>query len=150
VFKGRFRGTDVAVKRLLTTNTSQQAMQEFEFECAIMAYDSIPPSHNNTTSISKFIHNITTYESSSKSIENLIHFFAQKYFVFIFSCRGLRHPNIVLFMGNCFVPETKEVLLVMELMERGSLHDIIHNPKVCDSPLRFKFILTYLLDSYFP
>lgn len=43
---------------------------------------------------------------------------------------GLRHPNIVLFMGSCFVPETKEMLLVMEYMEKGSLNDVINNNKV--------------------
>lgn len=35
-----------------------------------------------------------------------------------------------MFMGMCLVPESNELLLVMELMEKGSLHDIIHNPKV--------------------
>lgn len=43
---------------------------------------------------------------------------------------ALRHPNIVLFMGVCLVPEQKEMLLVMELMERGSLHDVLHNPRI--------------------
>lgn len=43
---------------------------------------------------------------------------------------GLRHPNIVLFMGSCLVPETKEMLLVMEFMEKGSLNDILNNNKI--------------------
>jgi hypothetical protein len=38
VFKGMLRGTEVAIKRLVTTHASTQALQEFELECAIMAY----------------------------------------------------------------------------------------------------------------
>lgn len=43
----------------------------------------------------------------------------------------LRHPNIVSIMGIC-VPKAKSgcPLLVMELMDRGSLHDLIHNESV--------------------
>lgn len=80
VHKAMFRGTEVAVKRVLATNTSKDAVTEFELETAIMA--------------------------------------------------GLRHPNIVLFMGSCFVPEEKEMLLVMEFMEKGSLNDVLHNPTI--------------------
>eukprot|EP00026_Physarum_polycephalum_P000670 Phypoly_transcript_00671.p1 GENE.Phypoly_transcript_00671~~Phypoly_transcript_00671.p1 ORF type:complete len:807 (+),score=131.97 Phypoly_transcript_00671:1680-4100(+) len=80
VFRGTFRGTEVAVKKLLASATSQAAVEQFEIETAIMT--------------------------------------------------SLRHPNIVLFMGVCLVKENNEMLLVMELMEKGSLHDIIHNPKI--------------------
>lgn len=51
---------------------------------------------------------------------------------------GLRHPNIVLFMGSCFVPETKEMLLVMEFMEKGSLNDVLNNNKIS---LPFELVL---------
>jgi serine/threonine protein kinase len=95
VFKGNLRGTDVAVKRLLAANTTKEVLQEFELECAIMAY-----------------------------------VFNRCCIYWLTNCSGLRHPNIVLFMGSCYVLEDKEVLLVMELMEKGSLHDVIHNPKV--------------------
>lgn len=80
VYKGMFRGTEVAVKQLIASNASQKAVQDFEFESAIMT--------------------------------------------------GLRHPNLVMFMGSCFVPQLNEMLLVMEFMEKGSLNDILHNPKL--------------------
>lgn len=38
--------------------------------------------------------------------------------------RGLRHPNIVLFMGSCSKPPT--LLLVTELLPNGSFFDIYH------------------------
>lgn len=81
VSKAMFRGTEVAVKRLVTTSSSKDAVDEFMLEAAIMC--------------------------------------------------GLRHPNIVLFMGSSFDPIMKEMLLVMEYMARGSVHDVIHNPKIC-------------------
>lgn len=43
---------------------------------------------------------------------------------------GLRHPNVVLFMGSCCDMKTKEMFLVMEYMSRGSLYDVLHKPKV--------------------
>lgn len=80
VYKAQFRGTDVAVKKIIATNVDYKALEDFEMEVAIMC--------------------------------------------------GLRHPNIILFMGSCFDTTTKEMLLVMEFMTRGSLHDVLHNPKV--------------------
>eukprot|EP00002_Diphylleia_rotans_P010349 TRINITY_DN207_c1_g2_i1.p1 TRINITY_DN207_c1_g2~~TRINITY_DN207_c1_g2_i1.p1 ORF type:complete len:2529 (-),score=565.37 TRINITY_DN207_c1_g2_i1:198-7784(-) len=37
----------------------------------------------------------------------------------------LRHPNIVLFMGACF--EKDNVCLAFELMQQGTLYDVLHN-----------------------
>lgn len=42
----------------------------------------------------------------------------------------MRHPNIVIFMGACIVPAQREMLLVMEFMDKGSLNDVLHNPQV--------------------
>lgn len=88
VFKALFRGTEVAVKVLITGSASSSSVEEFMLETAIMC--------------------------------------------------GLRHPNIVMFMGSCFDAEQKEMLLVMEYMSRGSLHDVLHNSKI---PLSFELQL---------
>lgn len=40
----------------------------------------------------------------------------------------LRHPNIVLFMGACTEPGN--FAIVTELLSGGSLHDLLHNPKI--------------------
>eukprot|EP00026_Physarum_polycephalum_P001822 Phypoly_transcript_01825.p1 GENE.Phypoly_transcript_01825~~Phypoly_transcript_01825.p1 ORF type:complete len:934 (+),score=138.65 Phypoly_transcript_01825:235-3036(+) len=80
VFKGTFRGTEVAVKRIITSTVNANVIQEFELEVAIMC--------------------------------------------------GLRHPNIILFMGSCYDAANKEMLLVMEYMAKGSLHDVLHNQKI--------------------
>lgn len=41
---------------------------------------------------------------------------------------GLRHPNIVLFMGVCIDPP--DLCIITEFMARGSLHDVLHNDKL--------------------
>lgn len=41
---------------------------------------------------------------------------------------GLRHPNIVLFMGVCVDPP--ELCIITEFMSRGSLYDVLHNDKL--------------------
>jgi serine/threonine protein kinase/ABC-type glycerol-3-phosphate transport system substrate-binding protein len=41
---------------------------------------------------------------------------------------GLRHPNIVLFMGACFSPPN--FAIVTEFMERGSLYAVLHDPNI--------------------
>ncbi len=70
----------MAIKRIVTSDVSKSAIEEFNFETAIMC--------------------------------------------------GLRHPNIVLFMGSCFEATTGEMFLLMEYMAKGSLHDVLHNVKV--------------------
>jgi len=71
VFAGRWRGTDVAVKRA-HGELDQASIVEFGRETAILSL--------------------------------------------------LRHPNIVMYLGVC----TKPLMLVMELMPRGSLYDLLH------------------------
>lgn len=41
---------------------------------------------------------------------------------------GLRHPNIVLFMGACFSPPN--FAIVTEFMERGNLYAVLHDPNI--------------------
>lgn len=43
---------------------------------------------------------------------------------------SLRHPNIVLFMGSCLDIVEKEMFLIMEFMQRGSLYDVLHNSQI--------------------
>lgn len=43
---------------------------------------------------------------------------------------GLRHPNIILFMGSCFDKLNEQFLLVMELCARGSLYDVLYNKSI--------------------
>lgn len=88
VWKGTYRGTDVAVKKIITSHVDKQVIENFELEVAIMC--------------------------------------------------GLRHPNIILFMGSCFDEAANEMLLVMEYMARGSLNDIIHDHNI---PLSYEMKL---------
>lgn len=90
----------VAVKSLLASSASKDAVEDFTLETAIMTY-SLPDFPS----------------PSSPVYSNHL-------------CRTLRHPNIVMFMGSCFDPIQKEMLLVMEFCSHGSLHDILHNKKV--------------------
>lgn len=62
---------------------------------------------------------------ATKILRKIINIF----YYFFYS--GLRHPNLVLFMGSCHDKQTKEMFLVMEFMTRGSLHDVLHNKSVC-------------------
>ena len=41
---------------------------------------------------------------------------------------SLRHPNIVLFMGACFDPAN--LAIVTEWMHKGSLHAVLHDPRI--------------------
>jgi serine/threonine protein kinase/ABC-type branched-subunit amino acid transport system substrate-binding protein len=54
---------------------------------------------------------------------------------------GLRHPNIVLFMGVCLDPP--ELCIITEFMNRGSLHDVLHNDKL---QLPFPLLRNMILD----
>lgn len=40
----------------------------------------------------------------------------------------LRHPNVLLFMGACTVPGN--LMIVTELMEKGSAYDLLHDKSV--------------------
>lgn len=62
----------------------------------------------------------------------------------LFLYSGLRHPNIVLFMGSCYDSSSGEMLLVMELMSRGSLNDVLNNPKVIFLLFFFLFLLLFI------
>ena len=115
--KGMFRGTEVAVKRLLTTNASKNTIDEFSLEVAIMWYVSLlllPL----TSLVSPFLSPPPFSPTASHSL------------ILTYFSSGLRHPNIIMFMGSCYDPASNEMLLVMELMSRGSLHDVLHNSKV--------------------
>jgi serine/threonine protein kinase len=48
--------------------------------------------------------------------------------------RSLRHPNCVMLVGHAVRPSDSATLLVMEYMERGSLHGLIHDAKaqICE------------------
>eukprot|EP00002_Diphylleia_rotans_P031219 TRINITY_DN6477_c0_g1_i6.p1 TRINITY_DN6477_c0_g1~~TRINITY_DN6477_c0_g1_i6.p1 ORF type:complete len:1093 (+),score=163.52 TRINITY_DN6477_c0_g1_i6:121-3399(+) len=54
---------------------------------------------------------------------------------------GLRHPNILLYMGACFHPQM--TCLVCEFMEKGSLYDVLMDEM---RPLSYQTKVQYLLD----
>jgi len=57
--------------------------------------------------------------------------FSTRELILACACAGisqLRHPNIALFMGAYF--ERDHVGMLVEYMPRGTLHQLIHNPKV--------------------
>eukprot|EP00002_Diphylleia_rotans_P030967 TRINITY_DN640_c0_g1_i7.p1 TRINITY_DN640_c0_g1~~TRINITY_DN640_c0_g1_i7.p1 ORF type:complete len:2512 (+),score=542.25 TRINITY_DN640_c0_g1_i7:107-7642(+) len=90
VYKGEWRGSDVAIKRLIEKDITAAALAAFKREIALIV--------------------------------------------------ELRHPNIVLYMGACL--EKGFVCLVSELMEHGSLFDVLHDSKkVIPLQLRIRFML---------
>ena len=42
--------------------------------------------------------------------------------------KGLRHPNILQYLGGCLTPP--DIFIVIEYMSRGSLYSILHNPEL--------------------
>jgi len=76
VYRGNFRGTEVAIKKIISDKFSQEAIDELLKEAKIMS--------------------------------------------------GLRHPNVVLFMGFCHPPNT---CMVFEFIKRGSLYDLLYREK---------------------
>eukprot|EP00002_Diphylleia_rotans_P012917 TRINITY_DN2522_c0_g1_i4.p1 TRINITY_DN2522_c0_g1~~TRINITY_DN2522_c0_g1_i4.p1 ORF type:complete len:1709 (-),score=377.78 TRINITY_DN2522_c0_g1_i4:217-5343(-) len=75
VYKGQWRGTDVAIKRLRSGFVKKQDLDSFKQEISTMV--------------------------------------------------GLRHPNILLYMGACMNPAS--LCLVCEFMTNGSLYDLLHD-----------------------
>lgn len=78
VYRGEYRGADVAIKKLKKQNMGNQQLEDFAKEAMVMV--------------------------------------------------GLRHPNIVLFMGVCLEPP--DLCIVTEYMPRGSLYDVLHDPTI--------------------
>lgn len=76
VYKGIFRGTEVAIKKVLADKLSKDAVEELTKEAEIMS--------------------------------------------------GLRHPNVVLFMGFCRPPDC---CLLFEYIRRGSLYDLLYRER---------------------
>jgi len=76
VYRGAFRGTEVAIKKVLSDKLSPEAIEELKKEAKIMS--------------------------------------------------GLRHPNVVLFMGFCAPPEC---CMVFEYIKRGSLYDLLYRER---------------------
>lgn len=48
----------------------------------------------------------------------------------LYCCSKLLHPNVLLLMGVCIDKEANELLMVTELMEQGSVFDILHRRNV--------------------
>ena len=99
VYKGKWRGSLVAVKKLRVVHMGDDFVEGFEREIALMSM--------------------------------------------------LRAPNILQFLGSAFDPPN--VIIVMEFMPRGSLHDILHNrnisiewPRVLDMMADTAKGMTYL------
>eukprot|EP00002_Diphylleia_rotans_P035225 TRINITY_DN7669_c0_g1_i2.p1 TRINITY_DN7669_c0_g1~~TRINITY_DN7669_c0_g1_i2.p1 ORF type:complete len:1355 (-),score=201.34 TRINITY_DN7669_c0_g1_i2:879-4943(-) len=75
VYKGLWRGGEVAIKKLLQLHRNSAVVDSFKEEISLMIQ--------------------------------------------------LRHPNVILYMGACF--EANNICLVCELMEQGSLYDVLHD-----------------------
>ena len=58
----------------------------------------------------------------------------------IITCSALHHEHIVDFIGICLPPDESTLFLVEELMERGSVHDILAKKREnVTIDLRFRF-----------
>jgi serine/threonine protein kinase len=100
VYKGKLRGVDVAVKKLSLKQIDERKINQFKKEVAIMRY---------------YLH------------RNFLFFFLNNLYRSL-CCSKLRHPNVLLFMGACCEPNN--LMIVTELMPRGSVYDLLRNPKV--------------------
>ena len=99
VFKGTCRGQPVAVKVLNRQNLPEKALREFEREVILIRY----------LVLSFFFF--------------LIHFFDLYFLISKYT-----HPNIVQFMGACFVPD--RMMIVTEFIPHGDLEDLLNDPNV--------------------
>jgi hypothetical protein len=52
-------------------------------------------------------------------------------------------------MGSCFDVANKEMFLIMECMQQGSLYDVLHNPQVRIVFCLFYFIIVFFFFLFF-
>ena len=90
VYRGKWHGTPVAIKRLKQQNLTEEVLDDFKKELAILAYFSLflfSSTARSPTILFAFRYLRLPFSSFSQS-----------------SCRKLRHPNIVMFIGACTQP----------------------------------------------
>ena len=101
VYKGIWRGSEVAVKRLFAIAKFGESPFYCSEDCSLLM-----PCHAD--------------DDKDKAKEAAIAFVRE-----IKLLSRLSHPNIVLFMGACIHPDAQYI--VTEFVARGSLYDIIHS-----------------------
>lgn len=108
VKKAIWRGTEVAVKTLITSHISNDIRNAFITE--------VSPQYSFLLSVRM---QLLTLLFSKVQVMT-----------------ALRHPNVVLFMGASTKPPN--MFIVMEFMALGSLHDVLHNELIPEIPAQLK------------
>jgi hypothetical protein len=124
VYRADFRGTPVAIKRFRTLKEVQQLHQHKKSEYAEsnLILVNRDPEDLSTPRISTSIPPVLESKSSILS-KGAIKEDVRKKIKFLVN---IRHPYITTVLGGVLV-NGKELCLVMELMELGSLFDCLHN-----------------------
>eukprot|EP00238_Polyblepharides_amylifera_P009099 CAMPEP_0196586308 /NCGR_PEP_ID=MMETSP1081-20130531/53815_1 /TAXON_ID=36882 /ORGANISM="Pyramimonas amylifera, Strain CCMP720" /LENGTH=587 /DNA_ID=CAMNT_0041908145 /DNA_START=1062 /DNA_END=2825 /DNA_ORIENTATION=+ len=128
VFRGRWRGTEVAVKRIKTPASFSLSPEERQARKVQTAWEF--HSHGTGNSIQDRASDSMGRDSSSSTgsaeedeREKLAESFARE----LSLLKRLRSNRIVLFMGACLGPP--DLCIVTEFLPKGSLHDLLHRKK---------------------
>eukprot|EP01094_Clydonella_sp_ATCC50884_P006604 TRINITY_DN1582_c0_g1_i1.p1 TRINITY_DN1582_c0_g1~~TRINITY_DN1582_c0_g1_i1.p1 ORF type:complete len:460 (+),score=84.46 TRINITY_DN1582_c0_g1_i1:146-1381(+) len=131
VFRAQFRGTTVAVKRIIGGNW-RSSLEIFTDELEFMKYTAIRaplssvPLLSSSVSFSALILRYTLCYAPLLDVPHsfLSHSPPPSLFLYLTrECRALRHPNIVLFVGCCTRPPN--LCIVTEFLAGGDLREIL-------------------------
>jgi serine/threonine protein kinase len=108
----RYRGADVAIKKLKKQNMGNQQLEDFAKEAMVM----VGLRHPNIFLYLIYYLNCLFFYLISDPSTPPFNFFL------------LFHQHIVLFMGVCL--ERPELCIVTEYMPRGNLYDVLHDSSI--------------------
>ena len=144
VFRGRFRGSDVAIKMIKAVRL-EPTMEDAIDENSIDLGSADGPKRTRAAVSSLRVSSLSFVSdavSSPSSDASSIEFHRELFRKEMLLLSGLRHPNCVLLMGACI--KDKDVVIVTELMRGGSLADALESNSKALEPMRVK--LSLLID----
>jgi len=145
VFRGRFRGSDVAIKMIKAVRLESTTADAAIDESGIDLGSADGPKRRRAAVSSLRVSSLSFVSdavSSPSSDASSIEFHRELFRKEMLLLSGLRHPNCVLLMGACI--KDKDVVIVMEFMRGGSLADALESNSKALEPMRVK--LSLLLD----
>lgn len=135
VFRGRWKGAEVAVKRIKPrgwmppsnkTGQKERAPKfHFPFDTEGGSLNSAPGSEDVSSLEGSSAH--SSADSSESGVDKATSTLAETFAREVSVLRRLRSNRIVMFMGACLGPA--DLCLVTEYMPRGSLYDLLHRRK---------------------
>jgi serine/threonine protein kinase len=131
VVKAEYRGTFVAVKRVIPPDSQDSMISSLSGK-----YNIVNSQKSRSGKFSEW--RSALLSSGKQSRKKLKRDFIREMHIM----SKLRHPCVLTVMG-AVIPSDGEPLLVMELMECGSLYDLLHNHTMC---IEGELVLPILLD----